>query len=82
MNGWAGVYQNVMDAQQMNNFLLCQMNNNMNQMNQMNPMQFNNMNFMQGNNPLAQIQMTSNMIQNNSPQVQGGGFQNMNMNII
>ena len=81
MNGWAGVYQNVMDAQQMNNFLLCQMNNNMNQMNQMNPMQFNNMNFMQGNNPLAQIQMTSNMIQNNSPQVQGGGFQNMNMNI-
>ena len=78
MNGWANVYQNINDAQKLNNFLLTQMyNNNMNQVNQM---PFNNMNNMQMNNPLAQIQMTSNMIQNNSRQVMGGGFQNMNMN--
>ena len=75
MNGWANVYQNINDAQKLNNFLLTQMyNNNMYQM------PFNNMNNMQMNNPLAQIQMTSNMIQNNSRQVMGGGFQNMNMN--
>ena len=79
MNGWAGVYQNINAAQQINNFLLSQLYNN--KMNQMNQIPFNNMNNRQMNNPLAQIQMTSNMIQNNSPQVQGGGFQNMNMNI-
>ena len=75
MNGWASVYQNINEAQNMNNFLLFQMyNNNMNQL------PLNNMNPNQMNNPLSQIQMTSNMIQNNSPQVMGGAFQNMNMN--
>ena len=78
MNGWANVYQTINDAEKMNNFLLTQMyNNNMNQVNQM---PFNNMNNSQKNNPLTQIQMTSNIIQNNSAQVMGGGFQNMNIN--
>ena len=78
MNGWANVYQNINSAQQINNFLLSQLYNN--KMNQMNQIPFNNMNNRQMNNPLAQIQMTSNMIQNNSPQVMGGAFHNMNMN--
>ena len=74
MNGWTNVYQTVNQTQNMNNFLLWQMQNinQANQINQMNPMFRGNM-----NNPLFNIQMTSNMIQNNSPQVMGGGFQNM-----
>ena len=78
---WQNVYQNVNQAQAMNNMLLMQMLNNMNQMNQ--PMQ--NMNFMQANNPMAQIQMASNFIQNNSPNIMGGNRNfnnNMNMNMM
>ena len=81
MMNWQNVYQNVNQAQAMNNMLLMQMLNNMNQMNQ--PMQ--NMNFMQNYNPMAQIQMTSNFIQNNSPNIMGGNpnfNNNMNMNMM
>ena len=81
MMNWQNVYQNVNQAQAMNNMLLMQMLNNMNQMNQ--PMQ--NMNFMQNYNPMAQIQMASNFIQNNSPNIMGGNRNfnnNMNMNMM
>ena len=52
-----------------------QMYNNFGQ----NQMMQNNMNFMQMNNPMDQIQMISNMIQNNN-QLMVGGNPNMNMN--
>ena len=84
MNGWLNVYQNVNQANQMNNFLLWQMQNS-NQMNQINQMNQKMHNCMMGgnknNNPLDNIQMTSNMIQNNSPQMMGQGFQNFNQNL-
>ena len=73
------MYQDINQAQLMNNMLLNQINN-MGQMNQI-PMNNMNMNSMQmNNNPLAQIQRTSNFIQNNSPLMMGGN-QNVNLNM-
>ena len=77
---WTNMYQNINQAQMMNNMLLNQMNNNLGIMNQNQPMQNNIMNFNQmNNNPQNQINMMSNMIQNNSPQIIGGLSEN-NMN--
>ena len=76
---WQNMYQNINQAQLMNNMLLNQINN----MGQMNQMHMNNMNMNSmpiNSNPLTQIQRTSNFIQNNSPLMMGGN-QNMNMNI-
>ena len=70
MNGWANVYQNINDAQKLNNFLLTQMyNNNMNQVNQM---PFNNMNNMQMNNMNGM-----NMMNQFNPAMPMPGMQNM-----
>ena len=72
---WANMYQDINQALTMNNMLLNQMLNNLGMAN--NNM---NMNFMPMNNPLDQIQMTSNMIQNNSPLMMGGNSMNNNFN--
>ena len=77
---WSNVYQDINQAQTMNNMLLNQMNNNMEMFNN-NSMNNMNMNFMgMNNNPLAQIQMISNMIQNNCSMISGGNFMNNNFN--
>ena len=72
---WQNMYQSINQAQQFNNNMLLNQMNNYGQ----NQMMQNNMNFMQMNNPMDQIQMISNMIQNNN-QLMVGGNPNMNMN--
>ena len=77
-DNWTNIYQSINQAQQMNNFLLNQMSNNYGLMN---PMMINNNNCMHMNNPMDQIQLTSNMIQNNN-QLMIGGNPNLNNNMM
>ena len=87
VDNWTNVYQDINLAQQINNMLLSQMYNNMGKMN---PNMYNNMNmnYMQMNNPMDQIQMMSNIYNNNYQQMMQNGqfninnnkFNNMNMN--
>ena len=73
MNQWGNVYQSIQQAQQMQNMNFIPVNN-------INPM-FNQMNFNnQSNNPMDQIQLMSNMFNQNNLQLNMGGSQNFNMN--
>ena len=75
MNQWGNVYQSIQQAQQMQNMNFIPVNN-------INPM-FNQMNFNnQSNNPMDQIQLMSNMFNQNNPQLNMGGNQNFNMNNV
>ena len=80
-DNWTNIYQDVNSAQQQNNMLLSQMYNNMGKMdsNMYNNM---NMNYMQMNNPMEQIQMMSNIYNNNYQQIMQTGQFNINNNIF
>ena len=73
MNFWGNVYQSIQQAQQMQNM-------NFIPVNDFNPM-FNPMNYMV-NNPMDQIQLMSNLFNQNNPQLNMGGNPNFNMNNV